>query len=141
MEKINLREFYPFYSNDFFLEVSDSLAELLKSLKRKDHADYEYRRFHKSYYSLDADDGIDSDMILFVLSPEETFERKLSHQELYASINSLPEKQAKRIYAYFFLGISKAEIARIEGVNKSTVSRSIDQALKKIENFLNKVFK
>lgn len=80
-------------------------------------------------------------MIFFVLSPEEIFERKLSRRELYEAINSLPEKQAKRIYAYFFLGISKAEIARIEGVNKSTVSRSIDQALKKIENFLNKVFK
>lgn len=39
MEKINLREFYPFYYNDFFLEVSDKLSELLKQLKRKDHAD------------------------------------------------------------------------------------------------------
>jgi RNA polymerase sigma-70 factor (ECF subfamily) len=29
----------------------------------------------------------------------------------------LPEKQAKRIHAYFFLGMSKAEIARIEGVS------------------------
>lgn len=34
MEKINLREFYPFYNDDFYLEVSDSLAELFKSLKR-----------------------------------------------------------------------------------------------------------
>lgn len=138
MKRINLRELYPFYEYDFFLEVSDKLAELLKLLKRKDHADREYRRFHRAYYSLDADDGIEKDIILLVLSPEEIYERKLSNQELYAAINSLPEKQAKRIYAHFFLGMSKAEIARIEGVNKSTVTRSIEQALKSMENFLKK---
>jgi RNA polymerase sigma-70 factor (ECF subfamily) len=139
MKRINLRELYPFYEYDFFLEVSDKLAELLKLLKRKDHADREYRRFHRAYYSIDADDGIEKDIILLVLSPEEIYERKLSNQELYAAINSLPEKQAKRIYAHFFLGMSKAEIARIEGVNKSTVTRSIEQALKSMENFLKKI--
>jgi len=66
---------------------------------------------------------------------KKSYERKLSKQELYAAINSLPEKQAKRIYAHFFLGMSKAEIARIEGVNKCQVSRSIEKALKNIEKF------
>lgn len=140
MKRINLRELYPFYEYDFFLEVSDKLAELLKLLKRKDHAEREYRRFHRAYYSLDADDGIEKDIILLVLSPEEIYERKLSNQELYAAINSLQEKQAKRIYAYFFLGMSKAEIARIEGVNKSTITRSIEQALKSMGEFFKKVF-
>lgn len=138
MKRINLRELYPFYEYDFFLEVSDKLAELLKLLKRKDHADREYRRFHRAYYSLDADDGIEKDIILLVLSPEEIYERKLSNQELYAAINSLPEKQAKRIYAHFFLGMSKAEIARMEGVSKVTVTQSIDTALMNIEKFLKK---
>jgi len=66
MKRINLRELYPFYDNDFFLEVSDTVAELLKLLKRKDHADYERRRVHRAYYSLDADDGIKRDVILLV---------------------------------------------------------------------------
>ncbi len=34
--------------------------------------------------------------------------------------------------------MSKAEIARIEGVNKCQVSRSIEKALKNIEKFLKK---
>jgi len=34
--------------------------------------------------------------------------------------------------------MSKAEIARIEGVNKCQVSCSIDKALKNIEKFLKK---
>ncbi len=136
MKRINLREHYPFYNNDFFMEVSDKLADLMRLLNRKEHADYEYRRFHRAYYSLDTNDGIEKDIILLVLSPEDLYERKLSRQELFAAVNSLPEKQAKRIYAHFFLGMSKSEIARIEGVSKPAVTNSIENGLKSIEKFL-----
>jgi RNA polymerase sigma-70 factor (ECF subfamily) len=135
MKIINLRDYYPFYQSDFFIDVPDEIAELFRQFNRKEHADFERRRIYNAYYSLDAGDNIERDIVLLVLSPEEIYERKLSKQELYAAINSLPEKQAKRIYAHFFLGISKAEIARIEGVNKCQVSRSIDKALKNIEKF------
>lgn len=140
MKRINLREHYPFYNNDFYLEITDKLAELFVLLSRIEHAEYERRRANKAFYSLDANDGIEKDILLLVLSPEDLYEKKLSRQELFAAVNSLPEKQAKRIYAYFFLGMSKAEIARLEGVNKSTVTRSIEQALKSMEKFLKKFF-
>ena len=43
---------------------------------------------------------------LFVaLSPHELYERKVTMQELHAAIASLPNKQAKRIYAHFILGM------------------------------------
>lgn len=138
MKKINLRDLYPFYKSDFLIEIADEVAELIKQIERKEHAEYERIRVNKAYYSLDASDGIERDIVLLVLSPEEIYERKLSKQELYAAINSLPEKQAKRIYAHFFLGMSNAEIARIEGVNKCQISRSIEKALKNIEKFLKK---
>ena len=48
---------------------------------------------------------------------------------------SLPEKQAKRIYARFFLGLTINEIAKIEGVSKSRVSESIRTGLKKLKKF------
>lgn len=139
MTTINLRDYYPFYQSDFFLEVTDNLAELLKLMKRRDHADFERKRIHKAYCSLDTGDGIEKDIILLALSPEEIYQRKMSNQELYAAINSLPEKQAKRIYAYFFLGISKAEIARIEGVDHSSVRESIERGLISMEKFLKKL--
>ena len=136
MERINLRDHYPFYEYDLFIEVTDKLAELLKLLNREEHADYERRRAHKAYYSLNTNDGIDRDFTLLVLSPEEIYQRKLSNQELYAAINSLPEKQMKRIYAHYFLGMSKAEIARIEGVDHSSVRESIKRGLRDMEKFL-----
>lgn len=136
MKRINLRDYYPVDISDFFVEVTEDVADLLKQFNRKDHADHERRRVHKAYYSLDADNGIEKDVILLVLSPEEIYERKMSNQELYAAINSLPEKQAKRLYAHFFLNMSMAQIARIERVGKSRVSHSINQALKNIEKYL-----
>lgn len=136
MKRINLRDHYPFYDNDYFIEVTDKLAELLILFGRRDHADYERCRVYRAYYSLDANDGIERDFTLLVMSPEEIYERKLSRQELYAAINSLPEKQAKRIYAHFFLNISKTEIARIEGVERSSVRDSIERGLKQMEKYL-----
>lgn len=136
MTKINLRDYYQFYKYDFFIEVSEELTELFGLFERKDHADFERRRIHKAYYSLDADDGIGRDIVLLVLSPQEIYERKVDNQELYAAINSLPEKQAKRIYAHFFLGMSITQIAQIEGVNKCQISRSIKKSVKNIEKFI-----
>ena len=37
------------------------------------------------------------------------------------AISSLPDKQAKRIYAHFILGMTKKDIARAEGVDEKVV--------------------
>ena len=71
MIRINLRDYYPFYKSDFFVEVPNGIFSLFEQLSRKEHADYERIRVNKAYYSLDADDGIERDIVLLVLSPEE----------------------------------------------------------------------
>lgn len=138
MKIINLRNYYPSYLSDFYVEVTDDIIQLLKQLNQKDHADYERRRIHRAYYSLDIEDGIEKDIVLLVLSPEAIYEQKLTHQELYAAVNSLPEKQAKRIYAHFFLNMSKTQIAQIEGVGESTIRESINRGLRNIKKFIKK---
>ncbi len=35
MIKINLRDYYPFYKSDFFVEVTSEILELFKQLNRK----------------------------------------------------------------------------------------------------------
>ena len=91
---------------------------------------------YKAYYSLDRNDGIEYSAVFLSLSPEEIYERKVTNQEIYAAINSLSDKQAKRIYAHFFLGMSKAAIAKAEGVRESTIWESIERGLRNIEKFL-----
>lgn len=85
---------------------------------------------------MDRGDGIEYDALFLSITPWEVYERKLTMEELHAAITKLPDKQAKRLNAYYFLGMSKAEIARAEGVNKSQVSRSINRALESLKKYL-----
>lgn len=53
MQKINLRDYYPYYQSDFFLDVADEIAFSLKRFDLLEQA-YRLRRYrHKAYYSLD----------------------------------------------------------------------------------------
>ena len=136
MAKINLRNYYPFYKYDLFVEVPDELADELQQWKRDENAYQRQIYRQKAHYSLDRDDGIEHHILFVSLSPSEIYERKVTNGQIYAAIASLSDKQAKRIYAYYFLGMSKAAIAKAEGVNKSQVTRSIKTALRNIDRFL-----
>ena len=50
MAIINLRDYYPFYTLDCFMEVSEEVAEIFKEVDCKEAA-YRLRTYrHKSYY-------------------------------------------------------------------------------------------
>ena len=51
----------------------------------------------------------------------------------------LPEKQAKRIYARYYLGMTVNEIAEVEGVDPSRVRDSIRRGLKQLGKYFDKV--
>ena len=138
MAIINLRDYYPFYTSDCFMEVSEEVAEMFKEFDRKEAA-YRLRTYrHKAYYSLDRDDGLEHEAVFVSLSPHELYERKISMQELHAAISSLPDKQAKRIYAHFILGMTKKDIALAEGVDEKVVRVAIERGLKNLEKYLKK---
>ena len=79
MAIINLRDYYPFYTSDCFMEVSEEVAEMFKEFDRKEAA-YRLRTYrHKAYYSLDRDDGLEHEAVFVALSPHELYERKSDH--------------------------------------------------------------
>ncbi len=97
MKVINLRDIYPHYTQDCFVEVTDEVADLFSEFDHKEAA-YRLRTYrHKAYYSLDRNDGIEHEALFVALSPHELYERKVTVQELHAAISRLPDKQAKRI--------------------------------------------
>ncbi|PWL72447.1 MAG: RNA polymerase subunit sigma-24, partial [Clostridiales bacterium] len=65
MTTINLKDFYPWYTQNEYTEVSDEVAEELRANKRYEAA---YRRRvtrNKAQYSLDCDDGIEYSACVF----------------------------------------------------------------------------
>lgn len=120
MATINLRDYYPFYKTDFFVDVPDEVEVALMEAERLEQ-NYIRRRFYNN--------GIENDIIFVSFSPCEVYERKVTTEQLHAAIAYLPDKQAKCIYEHYILGMDEISIAKAKGVSKSSVSESIKRGL------------
>ena len=133
MKTINLRDLYPdVYKTDTFVEVTEEVLDVIQATQRQEAA-YERRMYrHKAHYSLDCGNGIEKAAVFRTATPEDIFEEKQQQERLYAAVMALPEKQAKRLYAHFYLGMTPVEIAHAEGVDPGSVRRSIRNGLKRL---------
>ena len=140
MHKINLRELYPdMYKTDTFLEVTDEVQAVFLSDKRAEAAHERQMYRYKAQYSLDCNNGIEDAVVHRSPTPEEVLEEKQLRDQLYAAVMELPDKQAKWIYARFYLGMTVKEIAQAEGVNLSWVYKSIRRGLKHLAKKFEKI--
>ena len=136
MKKVNLRELYPdVYKTDHFVEVTEDVLETIRSAERAEAA-YDRRMYrYKAHYSLDCDNGIENAILLKPQTPEMLLEEKQLREQLYAAVMALPEKQAKRIYARYYLGMRVSEIAASEDVDPSRDRASIRRGLKQLAKY------
>ena len=104
MKKVNLRDLYPdVYKTDHFVEVTEDVLETIRDSERAEAA-YDRRMYrYKAHYSLDCDNGIEKAVVQHAPTPEEILEDKQLRDQLYAAVMELPDKQAKWIYARFYL--------------------------------------
>ena len=136
MKKINLRELYPdVYTTDFFVNVTEEVLDVIQTAQWLEAA-YERRMYrHKAHYSLDCGNGIEKAAVFRTATPEDIFEEKQFQEQVYATVMKLPKKQAKRIYARYYLGMTVNEIAEVEGVDPSRVRDSIRRGLKQLVKY------
>ena len=134
MKRVNLRDLYPdVYKTDHFVEVTEDVQETIRAAERAEDA-YDRRMYrYKEHYSLDCDNGIENAILMKPQTPEMLLEEKQLREQLYAAVMALPEKQAKRIYARYYLGVS--EIAVAEDVDPSRVRDSIRRGLKQLAKY------
>lgn len=133
MKELNLRIAYPnLYQVDTFVEVTEEVLEVFRAFERAEAAHERKLYRYKAQYSLDYDNGIENTVSLHPSTPEELLEAKQLREQLYSAVMALPEKQAKRIYARFYLGMTVKEIAQAEGVDPRRVRDSIQKGLKKL---------
>lgn len=136
MATIHLRDYYPSCPNDMTIEISDMLAEAMRKWVREEKAYARKRRWHHAHYSLEFSDNVENHVLSVPNSPEILFEKRMKHELLYHAISSLPEKQARRIGAHYLFGLTKAEIARKEGVTESAIKESISLGLQTLNKLL-----
>lgn len=113
------------------------IAELLILLRR--HEQSQRRRIykHKAHYSLDIYEIVERETVLQIPSAEEVFEQLAEQEQLYDALTVLTGKQRSRVYEHFFLNMSYTQIAEKEGVDVSTVRKSVQRALRKLQNKMN----
>lgn len=136
MKKVNFKKYYDHITTDTYHNVPDEVFDILEEYRKAEQAYHSKINYHKAYYSLDRDDGIEHSALFVSLSPDEIYERKLTREQLHAAIASLPDKQAKRIYAHYFLGMSKTAIAKAERVTEKAIRKSIERGLIYMEQYL-----
>ena len=130
MSKVNLRELYPFYCEDCYIDVSDSIVKIIREMERSEEAYMRKVLRYKAYYSLDRADNIECDAVVKVVTPEEYYEKKVISERLHGALGELPLKQVRRIYAHYYLHMNFSSIAKIEGVRYEVIRESIQAGLK-----------
>ena len=136
---INLKDFYFWYDQDEYIEISGEIAAELFADKRYNKT-FERTTRRNKVYSLDADDGNAEEAASIHSSdnPENVFEMMETHCRLCRSLNALPEVQGRRIEAHFINGMSRKEIATAESVSMSSINESIERGLRTMyKNFFN----
>ena len=140
MTTINLKDFYYWYTQDQFIEVTEEVAEALRASIRYEAAYQRRLTRHKAQYSLDCEDGIEYSACLHEPTPQELLERMELFIRLWNALNSLPEIQGRRVDAHLILGKSYRQIAREEGVDKSAVRCSVKCGIERMKKYLRKNF-
>ena len=138
-----MRDYYPFYSTDVFLEVSDEVASFLEDEKRLQINYAQYIRDNKAFYSLDAGDGIEAEALNLPEQPDEALERMaLERMELERllkeALTQLTPSQRRRLFASVLNDESNQRIAKRESVDESAVRRSIQRGLASLKKILKK---
>lgn len=130
-----LEKYKPFVQEYIpFLVLPPIYGEVRQQFRRNENKHY-MRMVRGHFYSLEEDleehhpEIAVEDCIAQIFAQEQS-------RELWEAINSLNEKQMKRLIAYYFEGKTYREIADEEGVDHKAIIRSVEIALKNLRIFL-----
>jgi len=117
------------------VEVSTSVKELLEQSDRQIQSQRRQDRRYLDY--MDFIEGLtDTTMIHPQADAADLVIRMESYRQLYTAIRKLSEVQRRRLLLYFKDDLTHRQIADLEGVDRATVSHSIERALKQLYKHL-----
>ncbi len=138
MVRVNLKDFFYWYKNNEYIEVTEEVAAELRGGRRDDLTHQRRMIRNRATYSLDAEDVAACDLFLGEPTPQELIDRKERFIALWNALNPLPECQGRRVDACIIMGRSYCSVAQAEGVDESAVRRSINRGLATMRKILKK---
>ena len=118
-----------------FVYVTREVYEaLLNTFRREQHA-----QLMRDIRHLALKGYVEGETEEFLNENEQSLEDEVIHQMdleiLQKAIQSLTQEQKERLYLYFFKGKSIREIARVQGINRNAVWKSIQNTLLQLRSF------
>ena len=139
MTTINLKDHYPWYTEETFMEVPDEIAAFLEEDKRLQINYAQYIRDNRAFYSLDAGDGIEADALVKPEQPDAALERMELERTMREALAQLTPTQKRRLLAHVIDGTSQSQIAAKENTTQPAVYKSIRKGIfflkKTLRNF------
>lgn len=147
MPIINLKKFYyPYYTEDTFIEVSNEVAEALLMLSRQENNQAHKIWYHKAYFSLDCEDGIENHALNWeqpspekvLIREEEQLLHEITLERLNEALSHLTPAQARRVRARYLSKKKFREIAQDEEISAGQASQSVQAGLKNLRKYFEK---
>ena len=136
MITINLKDFYPWYGTDEFIEVPEEVVWEMLADKRYEAAYTKKIKRHKVLSFSDYGDKTQEWCNQTAPDPQHMAEVRELLEQFLEILAALPEIQSRRIRAHIILDMTLSEIALQEEVSIATVQRAIQRGIKKIQKFL-----
>ena len=135
MITINLKDFYPWYGQDKYIEVPEAVALELLADKHSEAAHRRKTRRNKVFSFSEYGEKDTETKNQSAPDPQEIVETIEQIQQLLDLLDSLSDVQSRRIRAHIILEMTLTETAAAENVSVAAVHRSIQRGLEKIRKF------
>jgi len=112
--------------------VSQEVADYLEDCRRDAHRQLMKKRRNQAAVQCE-ENFVEGLMAAPPRGFEDELIMRLEQERLPGLIALLPDKQSRRLIAYFYERLTYQEIAAREGVDHRAVMRSVESALKKIK--------
>ena len=114
--------------------VSQEVADYLEDCRRDAHR--QLMKKSRNHAAVKCEENfVEGLMAAPPIGFEDELIMRLEQERLPELIALLPEKQNRRLTAYYYEGLTYQEIAACEGVDHRAVMRSVESALKKLKIF------
>jgi len=125
---------YKTRTKDVDIDVDERWVKILEEMdKEEDLNERKETRRHESLdLSMDEHEWLDNHEEPI----EDTIRRLETAEALDEAIATLTAKQRDAFMAVHFYGLSIGEVAKIKGISKQAVAKSLAQAKRKLKNFL-----